>query len=84
MVAIAAWPREKVAAEPVAAPAAASKDEEFDLEKIIRYVLRLRYWEKDTNNPATSPRRSPSRVHRNTIIFKFKPAMLMIGNSREE
>lgn len=36
VVAIAAWPREKAAAEPAAAaPVAATKDEEFDLEKII-------------------------------------------------
>ena len=38
MALIAAWPREKTEKPAAPAPAVAAKDEEFDLEKIIRYV----------------------------------------------
>jgi len=71
VVAIAAWPREKAAAEPAAAaPVAATKDEEFDLEKIIKYVLSERCLQEDTNHIATSPRRKPSRAYSNELLNK--------------
>lgn len=55
MALIAAWPREKSEKPAAPAPAVASKDEEFDLEKIIRYVgIHNTFFFAHTNLSATS------------------------------